>query len=138
MHLQCLPAGHDLVCTLNVVNSGKANVTALTFPGQPGCNLPDLMPGGEANCSISKVVSQTDYNSWDTAANDADKMFSISAIVQAKWTPAHTPYSTNVTSPEAVKKVALPLNPGLALLSWSRVDHLTGALKQGNNPCSLG
>ena len=61
----CL-AGHAAVCSLTLVNPGEANLTAVTVDGQPGCNFTSLAAYSSVNCTVSRQVSQADFDNWDT------------------------------------------------------------------------
>lgn len=111
--MSVLDADESLVCTLEVKNTGNVRLTTTTVQGQPNCaGLPTLLPGSSAQCNVSKVASQADFDSWDLALGSSDPAVTaagklqLSVPVSAK--PAAGLQTQSVTATVAVPLVSRP------------------------------
>jgi hypothetical protein len=94
------------VCGLTLANTGNVGLTSLTVAGQSaGCPVVAVLePGASTNCSMSRAVTQGDFDAWD--ANATRAVLSASVTVMPRGVVATT--QVNHTATASVELLSRP------------------------------
>lgn len=80
--LPCLATGGITNCTLHLVSTGNVGLQNITVPDQgSGCPMVSyLAPGADHNCTMSRSVSQSNFDDWDTNGTRLFLQASVTAL----------------------------------------------------------
>lgn len=113
----CHPSSHAgglNNCSLRILNSGNVGLENVTVPDQDtGCPmLSYLAPGADHNCTMSRAVSQQDFDDWDT---NGTRLFLTASVTGWPTGVVAKAQVNNVTN----SSVALVSRPSFTLVSAS-------------------
>jgi len=99
--LPYLATGGITNCTLRLVNTGNVGLQNITVPDQgSGCPMVSyLAPGADHNCTMSRAVSQPDFDDWDTNGTRLFLQASVTALPTGVVATAQVSNSINGTIP---------------------------------------
>jgi hypothetical protein len=114
-------AGQDLICRLDVTNTGTMLLKDVTVPQSPGamsgstpCNFPTLAPSATAYCTMQWRATQQDFDHWDEqyeAMGSGPMLRRVAVNAVASATPSLTAHAADEVA------VLLTTRPALNLTS---------------------
>lgn len=130
--LLLLLAGNEVVCGLQIVNSGNVGLNDTTVTGQAvDCPpVPQLAPGQVHHCNISRTLPQEEFDAWDANGTRIALAVDITALptgaVATGQISNHTNGTTTLVSRPSFNVTSADVVPVEVLNAGEPVAPLTG------------